>query len=122
MATVPLKVHARYQREELLAALDYPRNPNSMREGVWYSREKNIDVLLITLKKSEADYSPTTMYRDYPISPTLFHWETPVHDILVLGDWTAIRIRLKQCTAVRAQEPKVESGTSAYLFLGEDGT
>ena len=76
LADVPLKVHARYQREEILAASTIPRNPNSMREGVWYSREKNIDVLLITLKKSEADYSPTTMYRDYPISPTLFHWES----------------------------------------------
>ena len=30
----------------------------------------------MTLKKSETDYSPTTMYRDYPISPTLFHWES----------------------------------------------
>ena len=39
LADVPLKVHARYQREEILAALDFPRNPNSMREGVWYSRD-----------------------------------------------------------------------------------
>ena len=30
----------------------------------------------MTLKKSEADYSPTTMYRDYPISRDLFHWES----------------------------------------------
>ena len=22
------------------------------------------------------DYSPTTMYDDYPISPTLFHWQS----------------------------------------------
>jgi len=30
----------------------------------------------VTLEKSEADYSPTTRYADYPISPTLFHWES----------------------------------------------
>ena len=76
LSDVPLKVHARYQREQILAALDFPRMPNSMREGVWYSSDLNIDCFLVTLKKSEADYSPSTMYADYPISPTLFHWES----------------------------------------------
>ena len=76
MADVPLKVHARYQREEILAALDFPRNPNSFREGVLYLEGLNVDAFFITLKKSEADYSPTTMYSDYPISRDLFHWES----------------------------------------------
>jgi hypothetical protein len=31
---------------------------------------------LVTLNKSERRFSPTTRYRDYPISPTLFHWES----------------------------------------------
>ncbi len=119
LATVPLKVHARYQREELLAALDYPRNPNSMREGVWYSREKNIDVLLITLKKSEADYSPTTMYRDYPISPTLFHWESQSTTSLSSETGRRYVSGSSNVLLFARQEPKVESGTSAYLFLGE---
>jgi hypothetical protein len=119
LADVPLQVHARYQREELLAALDYPRNPNSMREGVWYSREKNIDVLLITLKKSEADYSPTTMYRDYPISPTLFHWES--QSTTSLASETGRRYISGSSTVLlfAREEPKVEAGTSAYVFLGE---
>ena len=30
----------------------------------------------VTLKKSERNYSPTTRYADYPVSLTLFHWET----------------------------------------------
>src|SRR3546814_15366129 len=34
------------------------------------------DAFFVTLKKSESDYSPTTMYRDYAISPELFHWES----------------------------------------------
>jgi hypothetical protein len=34
------------------------------------------DALLVTLKKSEADYSPTTMYRDFAINQDYFHWET----------------------------------------------
>ena len=64
LGEIPLRVHARYQREEILGALDFPRQPNSFREGVWYSPEHNVDVFFITLKKSEADYSPTTLYAD----------------------------------------------------------
>jgi superfamily II DNA or RNA helicase len=119
LSDIPLKVHARYQREEILAALDFPRNPNSMREGVWYSQDKNVDAFLITLKKSESDYSPSTMYRDYPISPTLFHWESqsttslasPTGQRYVHGTSTVLLF-------ARA-EPKDEFGTSAYLFLGQ---
>jgi len=76
----PLAVHARYTREEAVAALDYVgldgRKPNSFREGVLFSAAANSDAFFVTLNKSEADYSPTTMYRDYAISPTLFHWES----------------------------------------------
>ena len=90
-----------------------------MREGVWYSRERNIDVLLITLKKSETDYSPTTMYRDYPISPTLFHWES--QSTTSLTSETGQRYISGSSTVLlfAREEPKVESGTSSYLFLGE---
>jgi len=79
LSTLPLRVHGRYQREEILAAVDYAtldRKPTSMMQGVAYAPAANADLLMATLKKSEADYSPTTMYRDYPISPTLFHWES----------------------------------------------
>lgn len=74
-----LRVHARYQREEILSALgraSQARPPSYFREGVLRSDELNLDAFLITLKKSDADYSPTTMYQDYAISPTLFHWES----------------------------------------------
>lgn len=47
-----------------------------MREGVKWIPEAQTDVLLVTLQKSAADYSPTTLYRDYAISETLFHWES----------------------------------------------
>ncbi|MSZ77634.1 MAG: DEAD/DEAH box helicase, partial [Actinobacteria bacterium] len=60
---VPLHVHASYQREEILAAIDYAhlqRKPTSMMQGVAYSEALNVDAFFVTLKKSEADYSPTT--------------------------------------------------------------
>ncbi len=46
------------------------------REGVVWAPQHASDLFLITLNKSESDYTPTTLYQDYPISPTLFHWES----------------------------------------------
>ena len=121
LADVPLRVHASYQREEILAALDYAnlqRKPTSMMQGVAYSGALNVDVLFVTLKKSEADYSPTTMYRDYAISPRLFHWESqnatsvasPAGQRYLHGSSTVLLF----CRI----EHKGEYDTSPYVLLG----
>jgi hypothetical protein len=34
------------------------------------------DLLFITLRKSEALFSPSTRYRDLALGPPLFHWES----------------------------------------------
>jgi superfamily II DNA or RNA helicase len=118
---VPLKVHARYQREEVLAALGYAslaRKPNSFREGVLFAPELNVDAFFVTLKKSEADYSPTTMYRDYPVSPTLFHWES--QSTTSIASVTGQRYLSGSSTVLLfvREEQKDEFGTAPYLFLG----
>lgn len=118
LADIPLKIHARYQREEILGALDYPQKPNSFREGVWYSVARNIDAFFVTLSKSEADYSPTTMYADYPVSPTLFHWES--QSTTSVASKTGQRYLSGSSTVlifVRQQQTD-EFGTAPYLFLG----
>ena len=51
-------------------------NPSSVREGVKWLPDKQIDVLFVTLNKSDKDYSPTTMYNDYSINQELFHWQS----------------------------------------------
>jgi superfamily II DNA or RNA helicase/HKD family nuclease len=118
LADIPLKIHARYQREEILAALDFPRKPNTMREGVWYSSERNVDAFFVTLTKSEADYSPTTMYADYPISPTLFHWES--QSTTTVASPTGQRYLSGSSTVLLfvRQKQTDEYGTAPYLFLG----
>ncbi len=76
---VPLATHARYRREEILAALGYAtlqRVPGNHVAGVAWAEETQTDAFLINLRKSEKDFSPTTMYRDYAISTELFHWES----------------------------------------------
>jgi len=121
LADVQLRVHASYQREEVLAALGYAsfeRRPNSFREGVLYEATRNVDAFFVTLQKSEADYSPTTLYRDYPISLTLFHWES--QSTTSTASRTGQRYLTGQSTVLLfVRQQKVdEFGTAAYLFLG----
>ena len=71
----PLDLHCTYTRDQLLVAMDF-MNPSSVREGVKWLPDKQIDVLFVTLNKSEKDYSPTTMYNDYSINQELFHWQS----------------------------------------------
>ena len=121
LSEVPLRIHGRYQREEILTALDYAsleRKPTSMMQGVSYARAFNADILLVTLKKSEADYSPTTMYRDYPISPTLFHWES--QSTTTVASPTGQRYLTGSSTVLLfvREHHQDDFGTSPYLFLG----
>ncbi|MCX4700452.1 DUF3427 domain-containing protein [Streptomyces sp. NBC_01373] len=77
---IPLKVHSSYNRSEILAALGVARfggqMPRSFAQGVQWVEEIQTDALLVTLEKNEKDFSPTVRYKDYALSPTLFHWES----------------------------------------------
>lgn len=75
---VPLSVHARHSKAEILAAFGglAPGQVSNHREGCYADESTNSDLFFVTLEKSERDYSPTTLYRDYALSPTLFHWES----------------------------------------------
>jgi superfamily II DNA or RNA helicase/HKD family nuclease len=72
---IPLQVHARYSRDEALAAFGIG-NPASVRQGVKWVEEEQADVFFVTLRKTEKHYSPTTMYQDRAISSSLFQWES----------------------------------------------
>lgn len=121
LAEVPLKVHARYQREEVLSALGYAsmaRKPNSFREGVLYAPEPNVDAFFVNLKKSDAEFSPTTMYRDYPISPSLFHWESQSTTTTTSPTGQRYLSGSSSVLIFVREEKENEFGTSPYLFLG----
>lgn len=79
LGTEVIRSHAHYSREEIVIGLRYggfKRKPTSLQQGVFYVETLNSDVFLVTLKKNEKHYSPTTMYNDVAISPELFHWES----------------------------------------------
>lgn len=75
----PLYVHGTYSLDEVLAGVDERSKKGGVlriQTGVYEVRPKKLDLLFITLEKSAKHYTPTTLYDDYPISPSRFHWES----------------------------------------------
>ena len=75
---VPLLVHARYTRLEILAAFGHGAGArvSSWQSGVMWLPDEQADLFAVTFDKTGSGFSPTTRYRDYAISPELFHWES----------------------------------------------
>ncbi|ORT99912.1 hypothetical protein D081_1493 [Anaerovibrio sp. JC8] len=71
----PLDLHCAYTKDQILVAMDYFKI-SSMRQGVLYISDKNTDLFLVTINKSDKEYSPSTMYDDYFISDEFFHWQS----------------------------------------------
>lgn len=123
LADVPLALHASYSREEILAALGVAsrRKPSSFREGVVWCEHISVDAFLITLKKTETDYSPTTMYRDFALSPELFHWESQstTSSASPTGQRYIHHRRHGSYVVLFVREAKTNTlGVSPYVFLG----
>jgi len=75
---LPLHSHGHYALIEIIAAFGSISSGalRDVREGKLRDEATKTDMFFVTLEKDDADYSPTTRYEDYPISPTLFHWES----------------------------------------------
>jgi hypothetical protein len=75
---VPLHVHARYTRIEILAAWGVGDGVHTMswQSGVHYVKPRKADLFAFTLDKTTGQFSPTTRYRDFAISQELIHWES----------------------------------------------
>ncbi|GAA4769235.1 DEAD/DEAH box helicase [Citricoccus nitrophenolicus] len=121
----PLLAHAHYRREEILPALGirtFERSPDMAHvSGVAWSDEFDTDALLINLKKSERDFSPTTMYRDYAISRDQFHWES--QNSTRASSATGRRYTTKRTNHTNTllfvrEAPDNEIGTAPFICLG----
>jgi superfamily II DNA or RNA helicase/HKD family nuclease len=74
----PLELHARYGGKEIQAVFGKANLETSGQAGVgvFHFPEFKTYVLLVTFQKTEKEFSPSTMYADYPISRELMHWES----------------------------------------------
>jgi superfamily II DNA or RNA helicase len=121
----PLKVHARYTRDQILAGfgLSTFERKSPSREGVAENSNLNTELLFINLIKSEENFSPTTMYDDYAVNETVFHWQsqnsagpaTPKGISYIKHVENKKRIML----FVREKEKDVYGNTMGYVFVGE---
>ncbi|KKK39209.1 helicase [Mesobacillus campisalis] len=119
----PLKVHCSYSTTQVLAALGYYNEEQTpaFREGVKYFPDKNLDIFFITLNKSEKDFSPSTLYEDYAISDTLFHWQTQskVTETSPTAQRYIHHRKNNHQIALFVREYKQQSGlTAPFTFLG----
>lgn len=79
LSSTVLRSHARYSLAELMGALkdgEFKKLASLPREGVCHLPDLHTDLLLVTLQKDAKHFSEQTSYKDYPISPDLFHWES----------------------------------------------
>ncbi|MCF6148270.1 MAG: DUF3427 domain-containing protein [Candidatus Kuenenia sp.] len=72
------ELHAQYSNVDIKAALGQAtlESAGQTGVGVLHFRDLKAYVLLITFQKTEREFSPSTMYADYPISRELLHWES----------------------------------------------
>jgi hypothetical protein len=75
---LPLELHGNYTNNEIQAAFGRDTFAESTQRGVGvlHFPEKKAYALLITLNKSDKDFSASTLYKDYPINLTHMHWES----------------------------------------------
>ncbi|RYJ53495.1 DUF3427 domain-containing protein [Flavobacterium petrolei] len=121
----PLKLHARYTRDQILVAfgLSTFHKKSSNREGAAENKKLNTEILFINLIKSEENFSPTTMYDDYAISETLFHWQSHNAYGPETGKGLSYinhgELNKKILLFVREKSNDINGNTLGYVFIGE---
>jgi hypothetical protein len=110
VANWPLGLHRHYSRREIVAAVGFaaPKEKGKIPQGgiLMLERERR-ELLFVTLDKSASSFSPTTRYRDYAISRSLFHWETQASASV-------------ERPSGRRYIESAENGWSFYLFVRTD--
>lgn len=123
----PLKVHSRYTRDQILVAFKMStfEKVSSNRIGVGVAENKaiNTEILFIDLIKSEKDFSPSTLYQDYALSDTLFHWQTQNAASPEKGKGLSYLnhqdLEKKIMLFVRERNADEFRNTMSYVFLGD---
>lgn len=74
----PFELHAKYGIKDIQAGLHQATLETAGQRGVGVIHFPTVKAytLLVTYQKTEREFSPSTMYADYPISRELLHWES----------------------------------------------
>lgn len=119
---VPLALHRVYTRRQLFAAFGsesiWRSTPQS---GVAWIPEHSAYIMLVTLEKHADTFTERTRYRDYAISPTVFHWQSQATARPDRGDGQRIveaRDGVGTMWLFVRRATKDEFGTEPYVFMG----
>lgn len=125
LGDLPFHIHATYSRDEVSAGLRLvgKKKGKLLRSqvGAMKHPESRSDILFVTLEKDEREFTPTTLYNDYPISRSLFHWES--QSVTRADSETGRRYQGHTERGWRVllfvrQRRRARGVTSPYLFLG----
>jgi superfamily II DNA or RNA helicase len=119
----PLALFGCYTREEQLILYGKIKADKSMipQAGLYNIKEKNTELLWVTLNKSDKDFSPSTQYNDYAINEKLFHWQsqnTASHDNAGCRYVTQKQTGKKFLLFVRENKKDAFGFTTPYYCLG----
>jgi len=120
--SIPLRVHARYVRGQVLAACGWPHAwTMAHQSGVLWLETLRTYLMFVTLDKSHEAFTERTRYRDYAISPTEFHWESQASATPASADGQRILRAARGETSMwlflrKARQD--EFGTEPFVFMG----
>lgn len=119
----PLRVHAAYGLREITAAFGKADLETSgpAGTGVIHLDDRRVYLHLVTFRKEDRDFAPTTRYQDYPVSPTVLHWESQrgtARDHVAGQNYLHFRRRGYTILFFARLEKRVGGETAPYVFLG----
>lgn len=118
-----LSLHAAYGSAEIKAALELSslNSTGPTGQGVIHDSNHSAYVHLVTFRKDDKDFTPTTRYSDYPISPTQLHWQSQslISQESPTGqNYLHFKERKYTILFFARLEKKIDGETAPFIFLG----
>lgn len=118
-----LKLHAEYGSAEIKAALGLAtlESAGPTGQGVIHAAALKCYIHLITFRKDNRVFSPTTRYRDYPISTKKLHWEsqsTTTQSSTTGQNYLHFKERGYTILFFARLERKLDGETAPFFYLG----
>lgn len=118
-----LNLHASYGLSEIKAAFGLANidRPGPTGTGVIHMENRSTYIHLVTFRKEEKDFAPTTRYKDYLISRSKLHWESQAGATQTSrAGQNYIHFLERGYTVLffARMEKRVDGETAPFLFIG----
>lgn len=117
----PLEIYGIYSQAQIYSAFGvFDENYSGpMLQGVWYIKEKNQNIFLITINKDSSHFGESIAYDDYAINDELFYWQTQ-NSVADNGVVLNRYIYSDGKISLFVRENRKDNGKACpYIYLGE---